>query len=154
MHSSNALQYCGGVFKVFTVFQHNIWDVPGMILLWQPLPILMVSTSSLLWSAVNICWYRWGFESRRSAAPLRHIHAYIQHNTHYLLGNKKSKQKVRKDVNQAYTVKPELAVTSIKQPTCHKQPNRMFPNFVLISTSAKQPPALSSHYLCFPWVAA
>jgi len=31
------------------------------------------------------------------------------------------------------TVKPELAVTFIKQPTCIKQPNRMFPNlnFVL-----------------------
>ena len=27
------------------------------------------------------------------------------------------------------TVKPELVVTSIKQPTCLKQPYRMFPNF-------------------------
>ena len=54
------------------------------------------------------------------------------------------------------TVKPELAVTSIKQPTCLKQPNRRFLNFnvVLIFTSAKQPPALSSCFLCFPCVAA
>ena len=54
-----------------------------------------------------------------------------------------------------YTVKPVLAVTSIKQPTCLKQPNKMFPNvkFVLIFISVKQPPALSSHYLCFPCVA-
>jgi len=31
------------------------------------------------------------------------------------------------------TAKPELAVTFIKQPSCHKQPNIMFPNlnFVL-----------------------
>jgi len=55
-----------------------------------------------------------------------------------------------------FTVKPELAVNSIKQPTCLKQPNRMFPSFncVLIFASAKQPPALSSHFLCFPWMAA
>ena len=54
------------------------------------------------------------------------------------------------------TVKPELVVTSIKQPTCLKQPNKMFPNvnFVLIFTSVKQPLALSSHFLCFPCVAA
>ena len=54
------------------------------------------------------------------------------------------------------TIKPELAVTSIKQPTCLKQPNKMFPNinFVLIFTSVRQPPALSSHFLCFPCVAA
>jgi len=47
------------------------------------------------------------------------------------------------------TVKPVLAVTSIKQPTCLKQPNTMFPivKFVLIFTSVKQPPALSSHLL-------
>ena len=57
---------------------------------------------------------------------------------------------------QTNTVKPVLAVTSIKQPTCLKQPNKMFPNvkFVLIFTSVKQPPALSSHFLCFPCVAA
>jgi len=57
---------------------------------------------------------------------------------------------------ECYTVKPVLAVTSIKQPTCFKQPNKMFPNvkFVLIFTSVKQPPALSSHFLCFPCVAA
>ena len=54
------------------------------------------------------------------------------------------------------TVKPVLEVTSIKQPTCLKQPNKMFPNvkFVLIFTSVMQPPALSSHFLCFPCVAA
>ena len=54
------------------------------------------------------------------------------------------------------TVHPVLAVTSIKQPTCLKQPNKMFPNvkFVLIITSVKRPPALSSHFLCFPSVAA
>jgi len=54
------------------------------------------------------------------------------------------------------TVKPVLAVTSIKQPICLKQPNKMLPNvkFVLIFTSIKQPPALSSHFLCFPCVAA
>jgi len=50
------------------------------------------------------------------------------------------------------TVKPELAVTSIKQPTCLKQPNRMFPNYnyVLIFTSIKQPTALSSHFFVLP----
>jgi len=55
-----------------------------------------------------------------------------------------------------YTVKPVLAVTSIKQPTCLKQPYTMFPNFnfVLIFTPIKQPPALRGHFLCFPWVAA
>ena len=54
------------------------------------------------------------------------------------------------------TAKPELAVTSIKQPTCVKQPNKMFRNvkFVLIFTSVKQPPALSSHFVCFPCVSA
>ena len=52
------------------------------------------------------------------------------------------------------TVQPVLAVTSIKQPTFLKQPNKIFPNvkFVLIFTSVKQPPALSSHFLCFPLV--
>ena len=54
------------------------------------------------------------------------------------------------------TVKPVLAITSVKQPTCLKQPIKMFPNvhFVLIVTSIKQPPALSRHFLCFPCVAA
>jgi len=54
------------------------------------------------------------------------------------------------------TVKPVLAVTSIKQPTCLKQSNKMCQNvnFVLIFTSVKQPPALNSHFLCFPCVAA
>ena len=49
------------------------------------------------------------------------------------------------------TVKNELAVTSIKQPTCLKQPNKMFPNimFVLKFTSVKQPPVLSSHFCPF-----
>jgi len=49
-------------------------------------------------------------------------------------------------LSNTYTVKPVLAVTSIKQPTCLKQPIKMFPNvnFVLIFTSIKQPPALSS----------
>ena len=67
----------------------------------------------------------------------------------------KSMQTVLKMTYFTHTVKPELAVTFIKQPTCLKQPYRMFPNFlfVLIVTSAKQPPALSSHFLCFPWVA-
>ena len=59
-------------------------------------------------------------------------------------------------LKEGFTVKPVLAVTSTKQPTCLKQPNRMFPNFnfVLIFTSTKQPPALSSHFLCFALVAA
>jgi len=54
------------------------------------------------------------------------------------------------------TVKTELAVTSIRKPTYIKQPNRMFPNFisVLIFISVKQPPAFSSHFLCFTRVAA
>ena len=52
------------------------------------------------------------------------------------------------------TDQPELAVTFIKQPACLKQPYSMFPNFnsVLIFTSAKQPPVLSSHFLCLPLV--
>jgi len=49
-------------------------------------------------------------------------------------------------------------VPFIKQPTCLKQPYRMFPNFnfVLIFTSAKQPQPrdLSNTFLCFHWVAA
>jgi len=57
-------------------------------------------------------------------------------------------------LHNCHTVKPELAATFIKQLTF--QTNRMFPNFnfALIFTSAVQPPALSSHFLCFPWVAA
>jgi len=60
------------------------------------------------------------------------------------------------DILLLNTLKPVLAVTSIKQPTCLKQPNKMFSNvkFVLIFTSVEQPPALSSHFLCFPCVAA
>ena len=59
---------------------------------------------------------------------------------------------IGKEFTKKNPVKPELAVTSFKQPTCLKQPNKMFPNinFVLIFTSVKQPPALSSHFLCFP----
>ena len=50
------------------------------------------------------------------------------------------------------TVTPVLAVTSIKQPTCLKQPNKMFQNvnFVLMFTSVKQPPALSSRFFVLP----
>jgi len=46
-------------------------------------------------------------------------------------------------------VKPKLALTSINQPTCFKQPNRMLPslNFVQIFTTVKQPPALSCNFL-------
>jgi len=33
------------------------------------------------------------------------------------------------EVHNINTVKPELAVTFIKQPTCLKQPHQMFPNF-------------------------
>jgi len=107
--------------------------------------------------------------SRRAPTPLSWPHQHQQHL--HLVGIPVKR----------YTVKPELAVTVIKQPTCPKQPYRMFPNFnfVLIFTSAKQPPALSSHteysqtlflcwyspplsspsalsshFLCFPWVAA
>ena len=52
------------------------------------------------------------------------------------------------------TVKPVLAVTFIKQPTCLKQPNKMFPNvkFVLIFTSVKQPlDTCSLFVLLFVW---
>jgi len=54
-------------------------------------------------------------------------------------------------LNDLDTVKPVLAVTFIKQPTCLKQPYRMFPNFnfVLIFTSVKQPPALSKLSSCW-----
>jgi len=52
------------------------------------------------------------------------------------------------------TGKPVLAVTSIKQPTWLKQPNKMFQNIdVLIFTSVEQPPALSSQFLSFLCVA-
>jgi len=56
----------------------------------------------------------------------------------------------------SYTVEPELVVTSFEQPTCLKHPNKMFPNvnFVLIFTSVKQTPALSSHFSRFPCEAA
>jgi len=52
-----------------------------------------------------------------------------------------SQTEVTTILNNNDTVKPELAVTSIKQPTCLKQLNKMFPkvNFVQIFTSVKQP---------------
>ena len=43
-----------------------------------------------------------------------------------------------------YTVKPELGVTSIKQLTCLKKPNRMFPNSETLIFYRYSPP-LSSH---------
>jgi len=52
------------------------------------------------------------------------------------------------------TLNPVLAVTSIKQPTYLKQPHKMFPNVYSYSPMFKQPPALSSLFLCFPCVAA
>ena len=60
----------------------------------------------------------------------------------------------RKMGTKRHTVKPVLAVTSIKQPTCLEQPNKMFPNvnFVLIFTSVKQPPALSSFCASLAWL--
>ena len=55
-------------------------------------------------------------------------------------------------------VKPVLAVTFIRQPTCcshteFSQTSILY-WYSLIFTSAKQPPALSIYFLCFPWVAA
>ena len=55
-----------------------------------------------------------------------------------------------------YTVKPVLVVTSIKQPTCIKQPEESCPkiHIPIYLNCIKQPPAFSSHILSFPWVAA
>ena len=54
------------------------------------------------------------------------------------------------------TVKPVLVVTSIKQPTCIKQPEESCPkiHILIYLNCIKQPPAFSSHILSFPWVAA
>ena len=56
----------------------------------------------------------------------------------------------------AVTVKPVLVVTSIKQPTCIKQPEESCPkiHIPIYLNCIKQPPAFSSHILSFPWVAA
>ena len=55
-----------------------------------------------------------------------------------------------------YTVKPVLVVTSIKQPTCIKQPEEGCPKIHrhIYLNCIKQPPVFSSHILNFPWVAA
>ena len=52
------------------------------------------------------------------------------------------------------TVKPVLVVTSIKQPTCIKQPEESCPKIQrhIYLNCIKQPPAFSSHILSFPWV--
>ena len=54
------------------------------------------------------------------------------------------------------TVKPVLVVTSIKQPTCIKQPEESCPKICRLTylNCIKQPPAFNSHILSFPWVAA
>ena len=54
------------------------------------------------------------------------------------------------------TVKPVLVVTSIKQPTCIKQPEESCPkiHIPIYLNCIKQPPAFSSQILSFPWVAA
>ena len=54
------------------------------------------------------------------------------------------------------TVKPLLVVTSIKQPTCIKQPEEGCPKIhkLIYLNCIKQPPAFSNHILSFPWVAA
>ena len=59
-------------------------------------------------------------------------------------------------MEQQYTVKPVLVVTSIKQPTCIKQPEESCPKIrrLIYLNCIKQPPAFSSHILSFPWVAA
>ena len=58
--------------------------------------------------------------------------------------------------NKKNTVKPVLVVTSIKQPTCIKQPEGSCPkiHILIYLNCIKQPPAFSSHILSFPWVAA
>ena len=54
------------------------------------------------------------------------------------------------------TVKPVLVVTSIKQPTCIKQPEKSCPkiHIPIYLNCIEQPPAFSSHILSFPWAAA
>ena len=56
---------------------------------------------------------------------------------------------------QFMEVKPVLVVTSIKQPTCIKQPEESCPKIhrLIYLNCIKQPPAFSSHILSFPWVA-
>ena len=62
----------------------------------------------------------------------------------------------RTDIKQQNTVKPVLVVTSIKQPTCIKQPEKSCSkiHIPIYLNCIKQPPAFSSHFLSFPWVAA
>ena len=59
-------------------------------------------------------------------------------------------------VSYYITVEPVLVVTSIKQPTCIKQPEESCPKIhrLVYLNCIKQPPAFSSHILSFPWVAA
>ena len=61
-----------------------------------------------------------------------------------------------KKPTESTTVKPVLVVTSIKQPTCIKQPEESCPkiHIPIYLNCIKQPPAFSSHFLSFPWVAA
>ena len=61
-------------------------------------------------------------------------------------------QKVRFLPSQTYTVKPVLVVTSIKQPTCIKEPEESCPKIHIPTylNCIKQPPAFSSQILSFP----
>ena len=70
--------------------------------------------------------------------------------------NLSSAELAQRVVKVKYTVKPVLVVTSIKQPTCIKQPEESCPEIhrLLYLNCIKQPPAFSSHILSFPWVAA
>ena len=72
----------------------------------------------------------------------------------FLFFNEKKNRKERRKL--LYTVKPVLVVTSIKQPTCIKQPEESCPkiHIPIYLNCIKQPPAFSSHFLSFPWVAA
>ena len=87
----------------------------------------------------NLRWkVDWPFSSLRTKNKIWYFH-------------KQYFQKIKSN-----TVKPVLVVTSIKQPTCIKQPEESCPKIhrLIYLKCIKQPPAFSSHILSFPWVAA
>ena len=70
---------------------------------------------------------------------------------HFMILNRR---RVDHNKQHVHTVKPVLVVTSIKQPTCIKQPEESCPKIHILIYLNCIKPAFSSHILSFPWVAA
>ena len=99
--------------------------------------IIILSVKFNFWCAINAL-----------TEVLKNMHTHCERNIPVLLIIK-----IHKNTN---TVKPVLVVTSIKQPTCIKQPEESCPkiHIPIYLNCIKQPPAFSSQILSFPWVAA